>query len=57
MANEELVKRRMGIGYWLMFWDRARVRMQVNRIAAINADLEKEEAAKEQNAAAQAPAS
>ena len=44
MANEELVKRRMGIGYWLMFWNRGRVRMQINRIAAINADLEKEEA-------------
>ena len=48
MANEELVKRRMGIGYWLMFWDRGRVRMQVNRIAAISADLEKEETVKEQ---------
>ena len=57
MANEELVKRRMGIGYWLFFWNRGKVRMQVNRIAAINADLEKEEAEKEQKAAAQGPSS
>ena len=44
MANEDLVKRRMGVLYYLTFWDRSRVRRQVNRIAAINADLEAKEA-------------
>jgi len=39
MANDDLVKRRMGIKYYLMPWERRKVRFQIARIAAIDADL------------------
>jgi hypothetical protein len=40
MANESLVKRRMGITYYLMPWGRRKVRAQIARIAAIESELE-----------------
>jgi hypothetical protein len=40
MANEDLVKRRMGISYYLMFWGRQKVRLQISRIAAISSELD-----------------
>lgn len=43
MANEDLVKRRMGITYYLTPWMRKNVRNQIARIAAINTELEKKE--------------
>jgi len=43
MANEELVKRRMGVTYYIMPWQRKKVRLQIARIAAIDSELEKKE--------------
>ena len=44
--NEEMVKMKMGWKYYVFFWQRDKARKQIAKIAAINKQLEQEEAAK-----------
>lgn len=46
--NEEMVKMKMGWKYYVFFWQRDKARKQIAKIAAINKQLEQEEAAKKQ---------
>lgn len=41
-VNEEMVKKRMGVKYYLMPWQRAHERSRIAKIAAIESELEKQ---------------
>ncbi len=43
MATEEVLKKRMGIKYYLMPWQRVAEQRKLARIAAIEADMEKQQ--------------
>ena len=48
--NEEMVKKKMGWKYYVMFWQRDKARKQIAKIAAINKQLEEVEAAQKKAA-------
>jgi len=49
--NEEMVKKKMGWKYFVLFWQRDKARKQIAKIAAINKNLEEAEAAEKKAAA------
>jgi len=42
--NEEMLKKKMGMNYYLRFWERDKARAQIKKIEQINKNLEEMEA-------------